>query len=120
MATMSAKLRFLPSEYAEPIRSSLAQKLAPLIKDSQETERRIKEVVQLARHICEGCRRKESVTIPPQSGVVGSMAVHSSGLICIAETLEPKKQMAPDGDVAGKAREEAVRKMRKPKSSRSS
>ena len=95
MATMSAKLRFLPSEYAEPIRSSLAQKLAPLIKDSQETERRIKEVVQLARHICEGCRRKESV-VSQKLWNQRSMAVHSSGLICIAETLEPKKQMEPE------------------------
>ena len=83
------KIRKLPLEYAEPIRSSLAHKIAVIIRDLQEQEGQILECVHLAKHLCEGCRRKEKFTNPPRSGVVGSMAgtlqrtdLHCGNVVC--------------------------------------
>ena len=52
---------------------------------------RLGEVVEAAikesERFCLGCAKKETVVIPSRSGIVGLAAVHSSGMICIPNTV---------------------------------
>lgn len=43
--------------------------------------------IKESESFCLGCSKKERVVIPSRSSVVGLAAVHSSGMICIPNTV---------------------------------
>lgn len=65
----------------DPTVKSLARFVGAQINQSVEAALKESEI------FCLGCAKKETVTTPSRSSVVGLAAVHSSGMICIPNTI---------------------------------
>jgi hypothetical protein len=55
----------------------------------------IEQCIEFLKPWCLGCMKKEKWVMPPKSSVVGQAAVHSSGMICIPNTLRALRAATP-------------------------
>jgi hypothetical protein len=65
--------------------------------DESRREGELQAVLEEASIFCLGCAKKEAAIVPSRSGIVGLAAVHSSGMICLPNTIRAllKERAAP-------------------------
>jgi hypothetical protein len=80
-------IRALPLdlEQGDDICGIIAARDRDLWRKAQEQMR--EKAITFGKKWCIGCMKGETFVIPSPSGIVGQAAVHSSGLICIPNTL---------------------------------
>jgi len=91
-AERDAKLResvadVIACPHTYPSGSDYAKAARVMLIIRSERERVREECAREAEKWCLGCQKKETFVIPPESSIVGQAAVHSSGLICIPNTI---------------------------------